>query len=94
MPRTVDRSIAKMIAYKRITTGSAALCFGVALIIAAVVHGTAPTPGLGLALLIFFGGGVWTLRDGLRLRRELARDLAGAAQPASTTASPQEQSPQ
>ena len=71
MPRTVDRSIAKMIAMKRIVTGSLALCAGVGLLIAAFVHGGAPTPGLGLALLIFFAGGGWTLRDGLRLRKEL-----------------------
>ena len=71
LPRTVDRSIAKMIATKRIITGSLALCAGVGLTIAAFVHGGAPTPGLGLALLIFFAGGGWTLRDGVRLRREL-----------------------
>jgi len=71
MPPTVDRSIAKMIAMKRIVTGSLALCAGVGLLIAAYVHGGAPTPGLGLALLIFFAGGGWTLRDGLRLRKEL-----------------------
>lgn len=71
MPRTVDRSIAKMIATKRIITGSLALCAGVGLLIAAFIHGGAPTPGLGLALLIFFAGGAWTLRDGIRLRREL-----------------------
>ena len=26
-----------------------------------------------LALVVFFGGGAWALRDGIRLRRELAR---------------------
>lgn len=71
MPRTVDRSIAKLIATKRIITGTIAILLGVALGIAAAIHGTAPTPGLGLALLIFFAGGAWTLRDGLRLRRDL-----------------------
>jgi hypothetical protein len=71
MPRTIDRSIAKMIATKRIFTGSLALCAGVGLLVAAFIHGGAPTPGLGLALLIFFAGGGWTLRDGIRLRREL-----------------------
>ena len=72
MPRTVDRSIARMIATKRIITGCLALCAGVGLSIAALLHGGAPTPGLGLALLIFFAGGGWTLRDGLRLRKALA----------------------
>jgi hypothetical protein len=71
MPPTVDRSIAKMIATKRIITGSLALCAGAGLSIAAFIHGDAPTPGLGLALLIFFAGGGWTLRDGVRLKREL-----------------------
>lgn len=83
MPRTVDRSIAKMVAYKRISTGVLALLAGVGLIIAAAVHGGPPTPALGLALLIFFGGGGWTLRDGLRLRR----DLQQSAPPASTSRS-------
>jgi hypothetical protein len=73
LPRTVDRSIARMIATKRIITGTLALCGGLGLTIAAFLHGGRPTPALGLALLIFFVGGAWTLRDGLRLRRELAR---------------------
>jgi hypothetical protein len=73
LPRTVDRSIARMIATKRIITGTLALCAGVGLTIAAYLHGGRPSSGLGLALLIFFVGGGWTLRDGLRLRRELAR---------------------
>jgi hypothetical protein len=78
MPPTVDRSIAKMIATKRIITGCLALCAGVGLLVAAFVHGGAPTPGLGLALLIFFAGGGWSLRDGLRLRRGLRADAAAA----------------
>lgn len=73
MPRTVDRSIARMIATKRVVTGSLGLAAGVGLVAVAVGHGGVPTPNLGLALLIFFGGGAWTLRDGLRLRRELRR---------------------
>ena len=73
MPRTVDRSIARMIAMKRIITGSLALAAGVALSGFAIQHGGRPTPALGLALLIFFAGGVWTLGDGIRLRRELRR---------------------
>jgi hypothetical protein len=72
MARTVDRSIARMIAFKRIVTGALSLACGVGLIIALVVHGN-PPPIAALALLIFFGGGTWTLRDGLRLRRELQR---------------------
>ena len=71
LPRTVDRSIARMVATKRLITGALALAAGVGLLILAISHGSAPTPALALALLIFFGGGAWTLRDGIRLRREL-----------------------
>lgn len=73
MPRTVDRSIAKMIATKRIITGSLMIVAGVAFAIACVVHGARPSGQLGLALLIFFAGGSWALRDGLRVRKELQR---------------------
>jgi hypothetical protein len=73
MPRTVDRSIARMVATKRIITGSLALAAGVAMVVFAIQHGGRPTPALGLALVIFFAGGTWTLRDGIRLRRDLRR---------------------
>ncbi len=73
LPRTIDRSIARMVATKRIITGSLALSAGTGLLTFAIMHGAKPTPGLALALLIFFVGGVWTLRDGIRLRRELRR---------------------
>ena len=72
--RTVDRSIARMIATKRIITGSLALLAGVGMSVVAISHAASPTPQLGLALVIFFAGGVWTLRDGLRLRRELRHE--------------------
>ena len=73
LPKSVDRSIAKMIATKRIVTGSASLITGVVFLVILAVHGTRPPPIAALALLIFFVGGGWTLRDGLRLRRELHR---------------------
>ena len=69
--RTVDRAFARMVAFKRIVTGSLSIACGVGLVVALFVHGS-PPPVAALALLIFFGGGAWTLRDGLRLRRELA----------------------
>jgi uncharacterized membrane protein len=68
--RTVDRSFARMVAFKRIITGSLSIACGIGLIIALSIHGS-PPPVAGVALLIFFGGGAWTLRDGLRLRREI-----------------------
>jgi hypothetical protein len=67
---TVDRSIARMVALKRIITGSLSIACGVALLLALAIHGS-PPPVAGVGLLIFFGGGAWTLRDGLRLRRAL-----------------------
>lgn len=67
---TVDRAFMKMVCIKRIVTGSLSIVLGVALIIALVAHGN-PPPIAALALLIFFGGGAWTLRDGLRMRRDL-----------------------
>jgi hypothetical protein len=69
---SIDRSFARMVALKRIITGSLSIICGVGLIVALVVHGS-PPPISGVALLIFFGGGAWTLRDGIRLRRELQR---------------------
>jgi hypothetical protein len=72
MARAVERSVVKMVAMKRIVTGSMSLVAGVVLVMLAYQHGSGPTPMLGVALLLFWGGGAWTLRDGLRLRRELS----------------------
>ncbi|MBX3233200.1 MAG: hypothetical protein KIT84_20625 [Labilithrix sp.] len=72
MPAKVDRAFARMVCVKRIVTGSLSIASGVALIFGLVGHGSAP-PLAALALLILLGGGAWTLRDGLRLRRELQR---------------------
>ena len=72
MPPTVDRSFARLIALKRIVTGTLSLLCGVGLTVVLASRGAAP-PIAGAALVLFFGGGAWTLRDGLRLRRELAQ---------------------
>jgi hypothetical protein len=63
-----------MVAIKRIVTGTLSLVCGVGLLVAMALHGSPPPVG-GVGLIIFFGGGVWTLRDGLRLRRELGGSL-------------------
>ncbi len=73
MGRPVDRSIAKMITYKRLITGTLGMTAGCITTYVGLTSGRAMTPQLFLALVIFFGGGAWTLRDGLRLKRELAR---------------------
>ena len=72
MARLVDRSVVKMVAMKRIFTGTLSIVSGIILVTVFVQHGSRPTPLLGLALLIFWGGGTWSLRDGLRLRKALA----------------------
>ncbi len=71
MARTVDRGTARLIALKRIMTGGTALVAGVACVVIAFMRGGAPPGQLLLAVTIFFGGGAWALRDGLRLKREL-----------------------
>lgn len=71
MPKTVDRSIVRMVAMKRIATGSSSLIAGAVMIYLTIAHGGGPTPLLALALILLWGGGGWTLRDGLRLRRQL-----------------------
>lgn len=73
MARTVDRSFARMIAYKRIVTGGVSIACGFGVIVGLTLRGAPPPIAGALAVLIFFGGGAWTLRDGLRLRRELSR---------------------
>lgn len=70
-PARVDRSIATMIAYKRIVTGALSLVLAVVMVSIGVAKHNTP-PMLGLAVAIFLAGGGWTLRDGLRLKRELA----------------------
>jgi hypothetical protein len=59
-----------MVAWKRMITGSLSIACGLGLIVLLLMKHSAP-PMAGIALVIFFGGGAWTLRDGLRLRREL-----------------------
>jgi hypothetical protein len=68
--RTVDRRLAQMIAYKRLFTGVFGVICGVLVIAVSLSRGAA-SPMVALAVAIFFGGGAWALRDGLRLRREL-----------------------
>lgn len=76
LPKTVDKSIARMVAMKRIATGCSSIIAGAIMIYLTVVHGGGPTPLLGLGILLLWGGGAWTLRDGIRLRRALHADRA------------------
>jgi hypothetical protein len=71
LPKTVDKSIARMVAMKRIATGSMSLAAGGVMFYVTLEHGTGMTPLIGVALLLLWGGGAWTLRDGLRLRKAL-----------------------
>jgi hypothetical protein len=67
-PRTVDRPTARLIAYKRIMTGSLSIASGIVFAVLVALHGS-PPPIAAVAFLLLVGGGSWTLRDGLRLRR-------------------------
>ena len=69
----VDRSFARVVAYKRLLTGTLSLVGGGVVTALAVMHGGTPTPLVPLALLVFFGGGAWALSDGVRVLRELRR---------------------
>lgn len=70
-PRTIDRSLARAIAYKRMATGTLGIVAGCGLVVLHFAQTRPVSPLLVLALCIFWAGGIWTLRDGLRLRREL-----------------------
>lgn len=67
----IDRKFARLIAYKRLMTASLSLAAAVVLAVATVIHGGAPPLPFALAMALFVGGGVWTLRTGLRLLRDL-----------------------
>lgn len=78
LPKTIDRPMVRLIAMKRVTTGMMSLTLGM---VGIVVYGMKRPPmeghvktGLLFAvfLLVTFGGGAWSLRDGVRLRRLLA----------------------
>jgi len=70
----VDRTFARMVAYKRLLTGTLSFVAGGVVTALAVSHGADhPTPLVPIALLVFFGGGAWAFRDGVRVLRELRR---------------------
>ncbi len=71
--RYVDRTFARMIAYKRILTGTLGILAGVVVSVVAFMQTRPFTLMFALAVFIFAGGGAWALRDGLRLLRDLAR---------------------
>jgi len=93
LPKTVDRSIARMVAGKRIATGSSSLIAGAIMIYLTIAHGGGPTPLLAFGILILWGGGAWTLRDGIKLRRALAAPQppkpAAATPPSEPESAPQ-----
>ena len=71
VPSTVDRRLAKAIAYKRIVTGALSLVGAAVMVVIAFSRGERPASMavLGAAILLFAGG--WALRDGVRLFRDL-----------------------
>lgn len=75
MTRYVDLSFARIVAIKRIVTGSLSLASGIGLIGAVAYRGAVPALAW-VALALLFGGGAWTLRDGVRLYREVRNRAA------------------
>jgi uncharacterized membrane protein len=77
MAKTIDRAFVRLIATKRIVTGILSLLFGFAALLWVLARqGQVGEAKFMLAVFfaITFGGGVWTLRDGLRLRAELRKE--------------------
>jgi hypothetical protein len=71
LPKTVDRSIVKAIAYKRTATGVFSLVGCVALLAIASTRAGRPAPMAYVGAAVFLLTGAWALRDGLRLLRAL-----------------------
>ena len=77
---SVDKKFAQMVAYKRVFTGCAGFIGGVVLIVLLATRQAQLNQrtliSAAIALALFFGGGAWSMRDGLRVLREL-RALRG-----------------
>lgn len=74
--KSVDRSIARLIATKRIATGIVSIAAGCTGLVWVILrHGNVGNAHMLVAafLVICFGGGAWSLRDGLRLHHELRK---------------------
>ncbi|MFO0665650.1 MAG: hypothetical protein U0174_16965 [Polyangiaceae bacterium] len=80
LPRSLDRGTVKLMAVKRLITGSLSVVLGVGAIVFAVqrqaaggVSDTQTKLMFVLLLLICFGGGGWSLRDGIRTLRMIRK---------------------
>lgn len=72
--RTVDVAFVRIVAYKRLITAASSFVAACALVWVVNARGATDSKSLWMtaaALLIFCGGGAWSLRDGLRLIHEL-----------------------
>lgn len=69
--RKIDRAFVRLIATKRVVSGSLSLLAGCGVLYFAAGHGGKPYGMIAIALVLLFGGGAWSLRDGLRLFRML-----------------------
>ena len=79
LPASVDRSVVKVIAYKRTATGVMSLLGCVALVVIATSRTGRPSPMAFVGAAMFLFGGAWALRDGVRLLRELYSTTAGGS---------------
>lgn len=77
LPRTLDRATVRMITIKRFFTGLVSLVLGVAVIVIMLQRRAQLTDETrmlaGVAVLLFFGGGGWSLYDANRVWRSLRR---------------------
>lgn len=73
LPPLVDRSFVKIVAYKRLFTGVSSLVAALGLLYVTVRPHAGPTSYAVVGALLFTVGGVWALRDAVRLLRELRK---------------------
>jgi hypothetical protein len=68
----VDRGFAKAVAWKRTITGTFSLAGSAVMVMIAVARSDRPGTAI-LGACIFAAAGVWALRDGVRLLKEIYR---------------------
>ena len=73
LPPLVDRSFVKVVAYKRLFTGVSSVFAAAGLLYVTARPHTGPTAYALVGALLFTVGGVWALRNAVRLLRELRK---------------------
>ncbi len=73
MARQIDRTFAKVIAIKRLITGSLGVLCGVGVVVLIALLDRPAPPLAFVCAAIFLGGGGWALRDGIAFFIEARR---------------------